>query len=251
METQARLNYVYPDVVPTSAREVNVKEIRHTKKRLSDKNVKDPTKKDVMKQTLDDVTTPTIYATEIALNLGNGTSKATVLSGACHSTPHNQFPVLCLISAYRIHMREGSMSLGSDFKYVTDLVNTIFRILDLRVKTKMESWARVVMNMLPRVLRGTLPSVAFDAVKTDLTVSDSQVGSSEPKATRTRRRAVTTNKRVRKARRVSANGLCEKYFLSGECKFGKNCWQSHNCPICHSDHFPNCVMKDYQKKDDN
>ena len=251
METQTRINSIHPDVVPTSPREVNVDQIRRAKKRLSDKNVKDPTKKDVMKQTLDEVTTPSIYASDIASNLGNGTSKATVLSGSCHSTPHNQFPVLCLISAYRIHMKEGSMTLSSDFKYVTDLVNTIFRILDLRVKTKMESWARVVMRMLPRVLRGTLPSVAFDAVKTNLTVSDLQVGSSPPKVTRTRRRTVTTNRRVRKARKVSANGLCQKYFLTGECQFGKDCWQNHRCPVCHSDHFPNCVMKDYKKKDGN
>lgn len=198
---------------------------------------------------MEDVSNPTVYATEIALNIGDGTSKATVMAGSCHSAPHDQFPLLCLISAYRTHMKEGSMSLTSDFLYLTDLVNTMFKIIDLRVTTKLGSWSRLVVRMLPKILKGTLPSTAFDAVKTDLTAQDAKPVSTESKTSKTRRTTPQPNRRNRRFRRATSNGLCEKYFLTGECKFGSNCWQSHNCPVCRVNHFPNCVMKKYRKKD--
>ena len=227
-------------------REKLMKASRESLKTLASKNVKPTSLKDVIVTTMNDVSNPDTYAQEISAILNDGTSSATVLSGSSPRIPHEYFPLLALISGYRKHMSETPSQMISDkndFELASDLINAMFRVIDLRSKANLMAWSRVITSMIPRILRGTKPTTAFDHTSKDLSVSDAPVKNPRSFTTTTR-----TTRRTRKEKAVAQKGMCVSYFTTGKCKFGNNCWHRHNCPKCGRIHFPNCYS---DKSDDN
>ena len=214
-------------------------------KQIASKPVKPTTLKTVVQKVCEIVSHSQEYAKEISANLGNGTAASAILSGASNRYPHDHFPLLVLTMAFQLHMIESPSSVISDrndLEMSFDHINTLFRFTNLKQSVNRERWASIAIAMVPKILKGTKPSVAFDHAKRDITATDAPKNprKNPPKSTKS---FTTRNKNTRKAQtnvNTVKKGICPNYYSTGKCKFASKCIFKHGCHKCGKVHWPPC-----------
>ena len=194
------------------------------------------------------------YADQISDNLANGTSAATILAGSSPRLPHDQIPLLAIITAFQIHMIESPTSIVSDrtdFEMYADMLNTIRRVVNMQIVVKQKKWAEIVLAMIPMMLRGKKPSVAFNHTKKDVLPTDAPPKKiKNSRNNNTPQRSFVTrssqSRQIKQMKLAMKKAFCGSYLKTGTCSQHKGCWFSHKCPWCGKSHWPYCE----HKKDD-